>query len=266
VLTQTLCHLPAIDERAEARFWLSGITGWQDALAHPDLRPGIERSLAHLDAGEARPFAAALPNALHWRLFPEFRHTLAYLDIETTGGRPDDEITAIALYDGRTVRCYVNGDNLHRFVEDVRDYQVLVTYNGKCFDVPFIQRFFGIRLDQVHIDLRYVLASLGLKGGLKGCEKQVGIDRGDLDGLDGYFAVLLWREYVRRREARVLETLLAYNVQDVLSLEVLLTLAYNRKLTGSPFETSHTLLVRSQPANPYRPDAATVERLRVARA
>jgi len=52
--------------------------------------------------------------------------------------------------------------------------------------------FFGIELNQVHIDLRYVLRSLGYTGGLKGCEKQAGIDRGNLEGVDGYFAVLLW--------------------------------------------------------------------------
>lgn len=263
MLTNTFCHLPEINGRDEAVLWANGITTWEDGLLHPQLRPKIEHSLALLKEGDPRPFAATLPNALQWRLFPEFRHTLAYLDIETTGtGRPDDQITAIALYDGRQVRCYVNGDNLERFVEDVRDYRVLVTYNGKCFDVPFINRYFGIHLDQVHIDLRYVLASLGLKGGLKGCEKQVGIDRGDLTGLDGFFAVLLWRDYVRRRDQRTLETLLAYNVQDVLSLEVLLTLAYNRKLAGTPFALTHELLVRSPAANPYRPDVSTVERLR----
>ena len=66
-----------------------------------------------------------------------------------------------------------------------------MTYNGKSFDIPFIESHFGAKLTHAHIDLRYILASLGYRGGLKGCEKQLGIDRGDLKNVDGYFAVLL---------------------------------------------------------------------------
>ena len=39
------------------------------------------------------------------------------------------------------------------------------------------------------------MSSLGYRGGLKGCEKCLGLDRAELDGVDGYFAVLLWNEY-----------------------------------------------------------------------
>ena len=44
---------------------------------------------------------------------------------------------------------------------------MIVTYNGKTFDVPFIEKYFGIRMNHAHIDLRYVLKSLGYSGGLK---------------------------------------------------------------------------------------------------
>ena len=63
-----------------------------------------------------------------------------------------------------------------------------------------------------------MLSRLGYKGGLKGCEKQLGLDRHELDGVDGYTAVLLWQEYTRTRNTRALDTLLAYNIQDVLNL------------------------------------------------
>jgi len=56
--------------------------------------------------------------------------------------------------------------------------------------------------------LRYVLKSLGYSGGLKSCEKALGLDRGDLDGVDGYFAVLLWRDYQKKHNEKALETLL----------------------------------------------------------
>ena len=49
----------------------------------------------------------------------------------------------------------------------------IVSYNGKSFDVPFIENYFGIQLSHAQIDLRYVLGSLGYIGGLKGCERQL---------------------------------------------------------------------------------------------
>ncbi|NLT67642.1 MAG: exonuclease, partial [Acidobacteria bacterium] len=71
----------------------------------------------------------------------------------------------------------------------MRDYKLIVTYNGKCFDIPFIEYYFGIKLDCAQIDLRYVLSSLGIKGGLKGCEKRLGIQRPPgMEELDGFFA------------------------------------------------------------------------------
>ena len=94
------------------------------------------------------------------------------------------------------------------------EYEVLVSYNGKSFDVPVIERFFNITLDKAHIDLRYVLNFLGFKGGLKGCESQLGLSRSKLDGVNGYMAVLLWNLYQQTGERRALETLLAYNIMD----------------------------------------------------
>lgn len=173
-----------------------------------------------------------------------------------------DAITTIALYDGRQVRHYVNGQNLEAFPDDVRDYRLLVTYNGRSFDVPFIERYFGVRLPHAHIDLRYVLARLGITGGLKRCEEQVGLARPGLEGVDGYAAVVLWHEYRDRHSERALETLLAYNVQDAVNLETLMVHAYNAHAARTPFADTHTLTARTPPALPFRPDPATVERVR----
>ena len=51
----------------------------------------------------------------------------------------------------------------------------LITYNGKLFDIPFIENFFNVELNHAQIDLRYILKSLGYVGGLKSCEKQLGL-------------------------------------------------------------------------------------------
>jgi len=274
MLRNTFCHVPGIGEITERKLWSSGIDSWH-ACSHSDaicslslkrkasILRHIEESEMHLEGGNARYFAGRLPASLHWRLFPEFRDSVAYLDIETTGlDTWDNAITTIAIYDGRSVSYYVNGENLDRFEIDIEKYQVLVTYNGKCFDVPFIEWFFRTRLDHVHIDLRFVLKSLGYSGGLKGCEQQLGLDRGDLKGVDGFFAVCLWNEYQQTGDPRALETLLAYNIEDVVNLEPLMVMAYNMKLRGTPFEATKRLAMPDRPEIPFRSDPALVERLK----
>ena len=273
MLENTFCHIPRITLRTEEKLWSAGIHGWRAArdlstlpvprLNKDALQRHLDDSMANLQLGNAHYFADLLPPGLHWRLFPEFRDRLAFLDIETTGLSPHwDKITTIALYDGQTIRHYVQGENLSEFKKDIQAFEVLVTYNGKCFDVPFLRDHLKMRLNQVHIDLRYVLHSLGFSGGLKGCEKRLGIDRGELDGVDGFMAVVLWGDFKNRQNPRALETLLCYNIQDVLNLETLLVMAYNRKLKATPFARVCKLPMPVAPKNPFQPDLEIVNRMK----
>ena len=272
MLTNTFCHLSGIGPKTEQRLWDAGIRSWDDVLAGRSLplseqwtqraRQQIRESVAHLESGDAKYFAERLSSNEHWRMFPSFQDSVAYVDIETTGlGGPGDYITTIALYDGKRIRTYVHDVDLIQFCDDIHAYKLLVTYNGKTFDVPFIRNYLGAKMDHAHVDSRYVLGSLGYKGGLKGCEKALGIDREELDGVDGYFAVVLWWDFYRDGNEKALETLLAYNVLDVTNLETLMVMAYNMKLRGTPFEHTHQLPLPEQPANPFEPDMATVARL-----
>jgi len=108
-----------------------------------------------------------------------------------------------------------------------------------------------------------VLRSLGYTGGLKKVETKLGLDRGDLRDVDGFFAVLLWDEYRRRGNERALETLLAYNATDVLNLEPLMVIAYNLKLRDTPFHERQLLSEPVTPVVPFRADRGVIERLKV---
>ena len=273
MLQNTFIHIQGIGAITEQRLWDSGIRDWDSIdgnLPIPVspkrrylLQNGIEESKRHLADRNPSYFSELLPANQCWRLFPEFRDSITYLDIETTGlDRHFNEITTIALYDGQSIKTYVQGQNLNDFVEDIQKYKVIVSYNGRGFDVPFIENYFNIRLDHAHIDLRYILYSLGFKGGLKGCERQLDMDRGDLKEIDGFFAVLLWDEYKRTGDRKALETLLAYNIQDTINLEALMVLAYNMKLKHTPFYEN--LLIADSPPliNPYRVDLRTVDRIK----
>ncbi|MEA3468054.1 MAG: ribonuclease H-like domain-containing protein [Thermodesulfobacteriota bacterium] len=271
MLTHSFIHLPGIGAKTEKKLWQAGIHRWPQWQDNPPVKlpnssPPELSSLLHSSmenlAKDPEFFSQRLPANEQWRLFSHFRDRTAYLDIETTGLGQDSEITTIALYDGHQVHCYVNGQNLDDFANDIWNYEILVTYNGKGFDVPFLERWFHTKLTHAHIDLRYILAKLGFTGGLKGCEKQMGIQRGALDGVDGYFAVLLWQDYINNDNEKALETLLAYNIADTVNLEYLLTEAYNRNVLATPFGQDLLLAPPKAPPIPYIPDFNTVQRIK----
>lgn len=271
MLEHTFCHIPGIGKTSERVFWSCGILSWADwheAAVVPirntnrqEIGRILEQSQEAL-GGNPQFFENLLPSGEHWRIFSQYRETTAYLDIETTGLSLESEITAISLYDGQTVKVYVQGRNLDEFPDDVPRYKVLVSYNGKTFDIPFLERYFRIKLPQAQIDLRYVLSRLGCKGGLKACEKQLGIDRGALNAVDGYFAVLLWREFEQYGDEAALRTLLAYNIEDTVNLERLLVTAWNRNIADTPFAGTLSLPFPEMPFLAYSPDLECIDRLR----
>lgn len=273
MLKKTFCHLQGVGAATEEKLWKSGIQSWDDIMreniAPPvsagklkTLRQGCTDSIDHLEKKDVKWFGSSLPSGVQWRMFPYFMDEAAYLDIETTGTNADScEITTIALWDGKNIRTYVNGRNLDDFARDIFEYRLLVSFNGKCFDVPFIEKFFGIKIDAAHIDLRFVFRSLGITGGLKGIEKHFGIDRGDADGLDGYFAVLLWNEYEKYADEKALETLLAYNVLDSVNLENLMIRAYNLHIKSAFFGDLKPLAEKDVPDNPFSPHRDVVDKI-----
>jgi len=272
MLKNTFHHIPGIGLRTENRIWDRGILDWTEFTENAGSLLSRRQSKtaakyideSHKQLGGENPvyFADLLPAGLHWRFFPEFRRQSVYLDIETTGMESVSAITTISMYDGNRIRWYVDGDNLESFVDDIFNYKVVITYNGKGFDIPFIENQFRIKLNHAHIDLRYILAGMGFKGGLKGCERQLGVDRGLLAGVDGYFAVLLWNDYIRNGNDRALETLLAYNIEDTVNLEKLMVIAYNMKIKDTPFHRQNLLDFPLSPVLPFQPDLLTIERIK----
>lgn len=267
MLEHTFCHIQGIGHSGEQKLWDRGILSWTDLLARPGAVPRVsehevvsvlEQSRQALN-DEPLYFIKRLKHGDRWRLFPHFRDRVGYIDIETTGLGPGCDITTISLYDGNQVRTYVNGINLDDFVEDVADIGVFISFNGLSFDIPIIEHYFRIELRQAHLDLRYVLSRMGFKGGLKKCERQLGINRGSLDGIDGSFAVLLWREYERTGSEQALETLLAYNIEDTVNLERLMIEAYNRNLDKTPFSQELQIPCPEPPQILHHPDPFIVD-------
>jgi uncharacterized protein YprB with RNaseH-like and TPR domain len=236
MLRHTFVHVPGIGEKRERDLWQRGFTDWTAFRnGHPE---GGWRDLIleHLDDARA---AAELPRRESWRLAREFPGRTVFLDIETTGlSFTADSVTCVGVSDGARTRAFVRGRDLDAFPESLDSVDLLVTYNGSSFDLPVLRSAFPrVDFDRFHhIDLRIPLHRLGVKGGLKGAERQLGIVRDrSLDGVDGFMAVLLWRAH-RSGSPTALDTLIRYCLEDVANLKPLLALAYNRLVAGLPLK------------------------------
>lgn len=244
MLTHTFCHIEGIGCSAERLLWKHGIIHWNDYervgghlfSSHKDarIRERLQESRTALQNQDANYFLKKLPLPEHVRILPDFRDKMVFLDIETTGLFISDEITSIILYDGRTIKSYIKDKNFQTFPADIKKYSVLVTYNGKKFDLPFLRRTFGLPLTQAHVDLYLVLRALGYHGGLKSCERQMGIRREKETDFTGQDAVILWRRYQIHKDMQALRSLLYYNAQDALSLQLLIVKTYNLCMKHCP--------------------------------
>jgi len=235
VLRATFQHLPGVGPATEADLWQAGYRDWRDLLERPGalgvsattrarLARELERSEQALAERDAGWFARRLPGREHWRLYPAFAHETAYLDIETTGLSPYGGIvTVVTVHGGGATRSFVAGDDLEELPAYLGRYQVLVTFNGSRFDVPFLLASFPqMTVPPAHIDLRFLLYRIGHAGGLKRIEQRLGLgDRTGVEGVDGLEAVRLWQEY-RRGSASALDRLVRYNRADTVNLEPLL--------------------------------------------
>lgn len=152
----------------------------------------------------------------------------AYLDIETTGlSAFSDDITVIGIYlsRGEETECVqlVGGDiNRHTLLEILDGVDIIYTYNGHRFDLPFINKRLGVNLEEIfkHRDLMFDCWRCNLRGGFKAVERQLGIPR-ELVEVDGRVAIRLWWRYVETFDLEALDTLLAYNREDIVNLKEL---------------------------------------------
>jgi hypothetical protein len=152
----------------------------------------------------------------------------AYLDIETTGLSPNySKITVIGIHlveDGNERFVQLIGDDItsESLLKTLEGVEIIHTYNGSRFDLPFIQAHLGVDLTKEfeHCDLMYDCWQNNLYGGLKRVEQTLGIPR-KLTEINGLEAVRLWWRYVNDYDQDALKTLCEYNREDVVNLKTL---------------------------------------------
>jgi len=234
MLQNTFIHIPKVSRNAEIKLWRDEVHTWQDFLDNeetiemPDSRKTlISKNLRDsIDALKRKDYShfSSIPSNQHWRMYHELRSKACFLDIETTGlSKYHNDITLIGIHSSEGSKIFMDGKDLERFENELKRYKMIITFNGKCFDIPFIrQKFPDVEIGQYHADLRFMMAELGFRGGLKSIELQRGIRRGkELDGVDGFEAVRLWHRY-QRGDNSALETLKRYLTADIENLKPLM--------------------------------------------
>lgn len=162
-------------------------------------------------------------------------------DIETTGfDRKRTQVVLVGMIvptgEGLLFKQIFSegpGDEIPLLVEMIRDLgdrEVLISYNGDRFDIPYL----NARYHHHHLDYRiaphlsfdliryfrdnrrvYNLPDLKLKT----VERVLGIDRED--GISGGESVALYLDYLRTRDSETLERILLHNHDDIVNLALL---------------------------------------------
>lgn len=121
-------------------------------------------------------------------------------------------------------------ETLRAFLDAFSETDVLITYNGKHFDIPFIKGRAGTKADDLpfELDLYLLIKSYApfrkflpnLKQ--KTVENFMGLWQGRKDEISGKESVDLYYQYLSRKEPEVKETILLHNHDDILQLYRLL--------------------------------------------
>ncbi|MFB6213909.1 MAG: ribonuclease H-like domain-containing protein [Candidatus Nanohaloarchaea archaeon] len=229
---------PGIGEKTEKKLWRNGFTHW-DHIDECDLVSEnrrqktidfLEKARTNLEVGNTVFFGDKLPSGELWRMYENFRDNVCFFDIETTGlDASSNKVTTVSFHRGGEDVTLVRGQDLtrERLKKELFESSMLVSFNGKRFDQPFLEKSFGIDMETPHLDLMYTCRRLGISGGLKEVEKKLGIQR-ELEDIDGREAIRLWKRYERKDDEDALDKLVKYNRYDAKNLKKLLSEAHSR--------------------------------------
>lgn len=233
-------HLKGFNEELETQMYNLNIFSYSDLFSHLTSTDAyfrfkkqnilqIKESHEALKYKNWSYFNKKIATNEHYKML-NFSPKIAFIDIETTGlSKEYHYITTIGIYDGNKSRIFVNGKDLEEAFYKLQEYDIIVTFNGKQFDVPFIEHYAKQKINCIHLDLRFMLKEFGLSGGLKRIERDLGLTRdSEVAEIDGFEAIRLWNRY-QKGDLEALELLKKYNTEDIENLEYLLNWYLEKK-------------------------------------
>ena len=182
-----------------------------------------------------------------------FNHTikkkdLVFLDLETTslsiGAGNYPFLIGIGFFKKNQFELkqylYTDVDSEKAILENIKEIienKILVTYNGKCFDIPLLEnRFLINNIDQIikkpSLDLLYIMRRV-FKHYLDSFDLQtvsdyLAIDRNKWEDIEGYEIPGIYNEYIHFGRYQKLEPVLYHNERDVFALAKMLHFIENK--------------------------------------
>ena len=240
MIRKSFVFLEGIGEKGEQNLWKQGIRDWNDFLHRIKIQglsgfrkhyyqQQIEEAKKQLYQSNSGWFVGRLPPKENWRLYDFFRHDVVFLDIEAD----NSGVLLVGLFDGYETRFLLKNANLYPELlkQALQPYKLIITFNGSSFDLPRLEKQFGINIRVPHIDLNHCCQMLGLKGGLKEIEELLHLKRPS--HLHGNVAGA-WRAAFASGDDEYLQAILDYNAEDIINLKPLMEHCYK--------ELSRTLL------------------------
>jgi len=226
MLLNTFRHIKGIGKKSEISLWERGITDWEKflkangnqlTLFENHKRNPILSSIKAYNKGDIVFFARTLPHSEYYRIALTYPGETLFLDIETTGlSIYYDYVTLVGWSLGRNYGVCFRGQDPTSLIAVLQSAKAIVTFNGSLFDLNFLRKAFpDIYIPPVHIDLRFFARRVGLSGGQKKIEPEVGFERpNSVKEMGGESAPILWYKY-RRGDKEALKQLISYNHADI---------------------------------------------------
>ncbi len=241
LMCEQLQLLYGVGPATEIRLKEAGYETLVDLQEHPRWGQQAREILACVEQADIRGMRRL--GARDMDILPYFcREDIVYLDIETTGLWSTQPLFLVGLlyyHEGQLRSRQLLARNLQEekpllagLIEDLARFSMIVTYNGRNFDIPYIEnrtvahRLF-YRSSHEQIDLLYH-ARRHFRGVLPDCrlvtleEHLLGKKRED--DIPGYLIPATYYRYVRTRDAKLLSGILEHNRDDLLAMEGMMPL------------------------------------------
>ncbi len=243
MIRKTFLFLDGIAQKKEKNIRSQGINHWDDFLEKDKVK-GVGKQRKHYYDRKIREaknnlytfnssyFTNILPKSEHWRLYDFFREDCCFLDIETSNIN-NGYITVVGLFDGINTKTMIRDVNLDfkLLKKELKKYKMLISFNGSVFDTHVLKdKHPDIVPDIPHFDLRHACKRVGLTGGLKQIEKQVGIIRKNsiIDKMYSGDPLRLWRMFRATGDKYYLNLLVEYNEEDIVNLKPIADKVYEK--------------------------------------
>lgn len=239
-------QIEGISEALEKHNWELGIVSQEDLRQNANLQYSIfdknpvDLSINALKNNDIEYYINNLDKKDYYRVAFSYPKKVMFLDIETTGlSKVYSYITMIGWYKNGVYKCWLHGNSFDKLIKDLLDVEIVITFNGTLFDLPFIgvkqEELHYVLKSKAHIDLRFLAKRYNYTGGQKKIEDELGFVRpNDMEGIDGKEAVSLWYRFLKGDKG-ALDKLVFYNYNDIAGMIYLFNYIFFNEIYGKSF-------------------------------